>query len=100
MRSKARLNPPFRAEHSGSFVKPDTLRQDRTASQSGLCGLCSRDRISGKHGKRPRNARHAVAQRAADWRDLERPFGLLATRAVRPRVAQRISFDELAEAHR
>ena len=26
--------------------------------------------------------------------------GLLATRAIRPRVAARISFDEVAEAHR
>ena len=32
--------------------------------------------------------------------DLERLFGLLASRAIRPRVAQRISFDEVAEAHR
>jgi NADPH2:quinone reductase len=32
--------------------------------------------------------------------DLERLFGLLATRAIRPRVADRISFDEVAEAHR
>src|SRR6266480_7643604 len=32
--------------------------------------------------------------------DLERLFGLLATRAIRPRVAQRISFDEVVEAHR
>ena len=32
--------------------------------------------------------------------DLERLFGLLATGAVRPRVAERISFDEIAEAHR
>ncbi len=32
--------------------------------------------------------------------DLERLFGLLATRAIRPRVAERISFDEVAEAHR
>jgi NADPH:quinone reductase-like Zn-dependent oxidoreductase len=32
--------------------------------------------------------------------DLERLFGLLATRAIRPRVAERISFDEIAEAHR
>ena len=31
--------------------------------------------------------------------DLERLFGLLATRAIRPRVAERISFDEVAEAH-
>ena len=30
----------------------------------------------------------------------ERLFGLLATRAIRPRVAERISFDEVAEAHR
>ncbi len=32
--------------------------------------------------------------------DLERLFGLLATGAIRPRVAERISFDEIAEAHR
>ena len=32
--------------------------------------------------------------------DLERLFGLLATRAIRPRVAERICFDEIAEAHR
>jgi NADPH:quinone reductase-like Zn-dependent oxidoreductase len=32
--------------------------------------------------------------------DLERLFGLLATRAIRPRVAERISFDEVAEGHR
>ena len=32
--------------------------------------------------------------------DLERLFGLLAIRAIRPRVAERISFDEVAEAHR
>jgi NADPH:quinone reductase-like Zn-dependent oxidoreductase len=32
--------------------------------------------------------------------DLERLFGLVATRAIRPRVAERISFDEVAEAHR
>jgi len=32
--------------------------------------------------------------------DLEQLFSLLATRAIRPRVAERISFDEIAEAHR
>jgi NADPH:quinone reductase-like Zn-dependent oxidoreductase len=32
--------------------------------------------------------------------DLERLFGLLASRAIRPRVAERISFDEVTEAHR
>jgi NADPH:quinone reductase len=32
--------------------------------------------------------------------DLERLFGLLATGAIQPRVAERISFDEVAEAHR
>lgn len=32
--------------------------------------------------------------------DLEQLFRLLATRAIRPRVAERISFDEVAEAHR
>jgi NADPH:quinone reductase len=32
--------------------------------------------------------------------DLERLFGLLAAHAIRPRVAERISFDEVADAHR
>jgi NADPH:quinone reductase-like Zn-dependent oxidoreductase len=32
--------------------------------------------------------------------DLERLFGLLASGVIRPRIAQRISFDEVAEAHR
>jgi NADPH2:quinone reductase len=32
--------------------------------------------------------------------DLERLFGLLASGAIRPSVAERISFDEVAEAHR
>jgi NADPH:quinone reductase-like Zn-dependent oxidoreductase len=32
--------------------------------------------------------------------DLERLFGLLAIRAIRPRIAERISFDEVAAAHR
>ena len=32
--------------------------------------------------------------------DLEQLFGLLATGAIRPRIAERISFDEVAEAHR
>jgi NADPH:quinone reductase-like Zn-dependent oxidoreductase len=32
--------------------------------------------------------------------DLERLFGLLVTGAIRPRVAERISFDEVIEAHR
>jgi NADPH2:quinone reductase len=32
--------------------------------------------------------------------DLERLFNLLATRAIRPHVAARISFDEVVEAHR
>jgi NADPH:quinone reductase-like Zn-dependent oxidoreductase len=41
------------------------------------------------------------AQHPAWFReDLDRLLGLLAARAIRPRVAQRISFDEVAEAHR
>ena len=32
--------------------------------------------------------------------DLERLLGVLATRAIRPRVAERISLDEVVEAHR
>jgi NADPH:quinone reductase-like Zn-dependent oxidoreductase len=40
--------------------------------------------------------------RHASWfkQDLERLFNLLATGAIRPRVAERISFDGVAEAHR
>ncbi|HEU4648852.1 MAG TPA: medium chain dehydrogenase/reductase family protein [Gemmatimonadales bacterium] len=41
-------------------------------------------------------ARHPAWFRA----DLERLFGLLATGLIRPRVAERIAFDEVAEAHR
>jgi NADPH:quinone reductase len=41
------------------------------------------------------------AQHPAWFReDLERLFGLLANGAIRPRVAARISFDEIIEAHR
>ena len=45
---------------------------------------------------------NAMRARHPAWfrEDLERLFGLLATGAIRPRVAQRISFDEVAEAHR
>jgi NADPH:quinone reductase len=32
--------------------------------------------------------------------DLERLFGLLEAGNIRPRIAERISFDEVAEAHR
>jgi len=41
-------------------------------------------------------ARHPVWFRE----DLERLLGLLQTGAIRPRVAERLSFDEVAEAHR
>ncbi|WP_445217100.1 medium chain dehydrogenase/reductase family protein [Bradyrhizobium sp. Pa8] len=45
---------------------------------------------------------NAMRARHPTWfkEDLERLFGLLATRAIRPRVAERISFGEVAEAHR
>ena len=45
---------------------------------------------------------NAMRARHPAWfrEDLERLFGLSATRAIRPRVAARISFDEIAEAHR
>jgi len=32
--------------------------------------------------------------------DLEQLFGMLTAGTIRPRVAERISFDEVAEAHR
>jgi len=41
------------------------------------------------------------AQHPAWFReDLERLFGLLASGAIRPRIADRVSFDGVAEAHR
>jgi NADPH:quinone reductase-like Zn-dependent oxidoreductase len=45
---------------------------------------------------------NAMRARHPAWfrEDLERLFGLLATRAIRPRVAERISFDEIVDAHR
>jgi NADPH2:quinone reductase len=45
---------------------------------------------------------NAMRARHPAWfqEDLERLFGLLETRAIRPNVAERISFDEVAEAHR
>jgi NADPH:quinone reductase-like Zn-dependent oxidoreductase len=45
---------------------------------------------------------NAMRARHPDWfrEDLERLFGLLATGAIRPRVAERISFDEVRDAHR
>jgi NADPH:quinone reductase-like Zn-dependent oxidoreductase len=54
-------------------------------------------------GKRTRfYSINAMRARHPDWfrEDLERLFGLLATRAIQPRVADRISFDEIVEAHR
>lgn len=40
--------------------------------------------------------------RHPEWfrEDLEKLFGLLAARVIRPRIAARISFDEIVEAHR
>jgi NADPH:quinone reductase-like Zn-dependent oxidoreductase len=45
---------------------------------------------------------NVMRARHPDWfrEDLEGLFGLLATGAIRPRVAERISFDEITEAHR
>jgi NADPH:quinone reductase-like Zn-dependent oxidoreductase len=43
---------------------------------------------------------HGALHPAWFQEDLERLFGLLETRAIQPRVAERISFDEVAEAHR
>src|SRR6266540_3199432 len=54
-------------------------------------------------GKRARfYSINVMRARHPTWfrQDLERLFGLLATGAIRPRVAERISFDEVAEAHR
>ena len=54
----------------------------------------------GKH-VRPYSINAMRAQHPSWFReDLERLFQLLATGAIRPRIAERISFDEMAEAHR
>jgi NADPH:quinone reductase-like Zn-dependent oxidoreductase len=55
------------------------------------------------NGKRARiYSINATRARHPAWfrEDLERLFGMLKTRAIRPHVAERISFDEVAEAHR
>jgi NADPH:quinone reductase-like Zn-dependent oxidoreductase len=54
-------------------------------------------------GKRARlYSINAMRARHPAWfrEDLEHLFGLLATGAIRPRIAERISFEEVAEAHR
>jgi NADPH:quinone reductase-like Zn-dependent oxidoreductase len=45
---------------------------------------------------------NALRARHPTWfhEDLERLFGLLAAQAIRPRIAERISFDEVVDAHR
>src|SRR5436190_11354098 len=59
-----------------------------------------RFRPGGKHARF--YSINAMRARHPTWfhEDLERLFGLLATHAIRPRVAERISFDEVADAHR
>jgi NADPH2:quinone reductase len=54
-------------------------------------------------GKRARGySINVMRARHPAWfrEDLERLFGMLAAGTIRPRVAERISFDEVAEAHR
>jgi NADPH:quinone reductase-like Zn-dependent oxidoreductase len=54
-------------------------------------------------GKRARfYSVNAMRARHPSWfkEDLEQLFGLLATGAIRPRIAGRISFEEVADAHR
>jgi len=54
-------------------------------------------------GKRARfYSVNAMRARHPTWfkEDLEHLFGLLATGAIRPRIAERISFEEVADAHR
>jgi NADPH:quinone reductase-like Zn-dependent oxidoreductase len=54
-------------------------------------------------GKRARfYSINAMRVRHADWfkQDLEQLFALLANHQIHPRVAKRISFDEVADAHR
>lgn len=65
--------------------------------------LWNRLRSWGPRGRRTRiYSINAMRARHPAWfrEDLERLFGLLAARTIRPRVAERISFEELAEAHR
>ena len=54
-------------------------------------------------GKRARfYSINAMRVRHPTWfkEDLQRLFALLATHAIQPRVAERISFDAVADAHR
>ena len=54
-------------------------------------------------GKRARGySINVMRARHPAWfrEDLERLFGMLSTRAIQPRIAERISFDEVAKAHR
>jgi NADPH:quinone reductase-like Zn-dependent oxidoreductase len=54
-------------------------------------------------GKRARfYSINAMRVRRPGWfkQDLARLFELLATHAIRPRIAERISFDAVADAHR
>jgi NADPH:quinone reductase-like Zn-dependent oxidoreductase len=54
-------------------------------------------------GKRARfYSINVMRARHPEWfrEDLEQLFGLLATGAIRPHVAERISFEEVADAHR
>ena len=55
-----------------------------------------------REGRRTRIYSINVMRARSAWfrEDLERLFGLLATGAIRPGVAERISFEEVAEAHR
>ncbi len=61
-----------------------------------LCKWLPRGRHARIYSINMMRARHP------DWfrQDLERLFGLLATGAIRPSIAERISFDEVVEAHR
>jgi NADPH:quinone reductase-like Zn-dependent oxidoreductase len=54
-------------------------------------------------GKRARGySINWMRARHPDWfrEDLERLFAMLARGTIRPRVAERISFDDVADAHR
>jgi NADPH:quinone reductase-like Zn-dependent oxidoreductase len=56
--------------------------------------------LGGKHARF--YSINVMRTRHPEWfrQDLERLFGLLATHAIQPRLAERISFEQVADAHR
>ena len=106
------LSRPLPSSRAAAAVVAAAARHAAAAPKIGNTVLCCWSSTS--HGRRHRSGRsswqapiriysiNAMRARHRAWfrEDLERLFGLLATGAIRPRVAGRNAFDEVAEAHR